>query len=256
MTILAGFSASRQSDAPINLATRIALSGGETVVAVAIAERVVDQIGGDLDIPVVIHQAASVPVRLLELVAEFSATMVVVGSSSSGLLGRVTLRSVTDRMVHTAAVPVAITARGYPSTPQPLSRITAAYGGEADVTGLLATAADLAKAWSPLMRIVSFTVQPGWFGSTAAAEHLVVSRWAQRIRDEITAELTDIRQTVAVPDVDLVVGSGANRRDAVESVPWEPGDLLALGSGAAGQIAQVFLARPRQGSSGTHQCRC
>ena len=97
MTILVGFSASRQSDAPINLAIRIARSSGETVVAAAIAERpwppkadpvedeylgyitdearrslqsVVDQVGGDLDIPVVIHQSTSIPAGLLDLVAE------------------------------------------------------------------------------------------------------------------------------------------------------------------------------------------
>ena len=39
MTILAGFSTSRQSDAPINLAIRIAHSSGESIVAAAVAER-------------------------------------------------------------------------------------------------------------------------------------------------------------------------------------------------------------------------
>ena len=63
----------------------------------------------------------------------------VVGSSSSGLLGRVGLGSVTDRLVHTAAVPVAIAPRGYPMNPNPVSRLTAAYGGHADAVGLIAT---------------------------------------------------------------------------------------------------------------------
>ena len=160
MTILVGFSASRQSDAPINLATRIARNSGETVVAAAIAERgrppkvdpvedaylsyltaearkslerVVEEVRGELEIPIVIHESTSVPAGLLELAAEHRASVVVVGSSSSGLLGRVALGSVTDRLVHTAALPVAIAPRSYPTTPKPLSRITAAYGGDADL---------------------------------------------------------------------------------------------------------------------------
>ena len=265
MTILVGFSTSRQSDAPINLAIRIARSSGQSIVAAAVAERswpprsdpvedeyvdyvteqarsslqrVVDRVRGDLDIPVVIHQSASVPAGLLELGTEHRASMVVVGSSSSGLLGRVALGSVTDRLVHTAAIPVAIAPRGYPATPEALTRITAAYGGEADLNGLVAAAAGLAKAWSMPMRIVSFSVRPF---SIEPAENLVVGRWAQRMEDEVTEQLKRVRQNFAVPDVDVVVGTGRTWRDAVEGVSWDPGELLALGSGAAGTRSHVFL---------------
>ena len=61
------------------------------------------------------------------------------------------------------------------------------------------------------------------------------------MNDEIVGQLARVRERVAASDVDIVVGSGRNWRDAVESVAWEPGDLLALGSGAAGEIAHVFL---------------
>ena len=164
--------------------------------------------------------------------------LLVVGSSSSGLLGRVALGSVTDRLVHTAVVPVAIAPRGYPATPEPLTRITAAYGAEADLNGLVAAAAGLAKAWSIPMRIVSFSVRPF---SIEPAENLVVGQWAQRMEHEVTEQLNKVRQNFAVPDVDVVVGTGRTWRDAVEGVPWESGELLALGSGAAGAISHVFL---------------
>jgi nucleotide-binding universal stress UspA family protein len=271
MTILVGFSASRQSDAPINLATRIARNTGEAVLAAAVVERpwppkgdpvedeylryvtaqaqqsldrVIKQARGDLDIPAVVHQSTSIPTGLLELAAENEATLVVVGSSSSGLLGRVALGSVTDRLVHTAAVPVAIAPRGYPLSPEPLSRITAAYGGEADITGLLAAVAELAKAWSVPVRIVSFTVRPaGSFGATieSSAEELVIAQWAKRMHEEIVTQLDKIRSHIVVPHLDIVVGSGSDWGEAVENVAWEPGDILALGSGAAGEISRVFL---------------
>ena len=66
----------------------------------------------------------------MELAADHDADLVVVGSSSSGLLGRVALGSVTDRLVHTAAVPVAIAPRGYPRNSGPIHRLSVSYGGQ------------------------------------------------------------------------------------------------------------------------------
>jgi nucleotide-binding universal stress UspA family protein len=271
MTIIAGFSSSRQGTAPLNLAAQIARWTGEKVVAAAVVERpwpakddpieqeylryvttqasraldgVVGQLPDDLDIPTVVHQSSSIPTGLLDLVAAHNASLVVVGSSSSGLLGRVALGSVTERLVHTAAVPVAIAPRGYPLGPEPIRRLTAAYGGEADLNGLIAAAAELAKQWPVQLRIVSFTVRPVTVFSGAiepSAEDLVVRQWARRTEDDIAKQLNDVRARVAVPDVDVVVGSGHDWREAVEGISWEPGDMLLLGSGAAGQAAHVFL---------------
>ena len=135
MTIIAAVSWSRQGGAPLNLAAQISRWTGDKVVAATIVERtwppkadpvedeylryvtsqasrsldrVVSQLPGDLDIPTVVHQSTSIPTGLLELAAAHNARIVVVRSSSSGLLGRVVLGSVTERLVHTAAVPVAI----------------------------------------------------------------------------------------------------------------------------------------------------
>src|SRR6478609_6153907 len=187
MTIVAGFSSSRQGPAPLNLAAQISRWTGDKVVAAAIVERpwptkddpgeqeylrhvtsqasrsldkVVSQLPGDLDIPTVVHQSTSIPTGLLELAAAHNARIVVVGSSSSGLLGRVVLGSVTERLVHSAAVPVAIAPRGYPMSPTPITRLTAAYGGAADAVGLIQSSAELAQQWSARLRIASFTVRP------------------------------------------------------------------------------------------------
>lgn len=271
MTIIAGFSSSRQGTAPLNLAAQISRWTGDKVVAAAIVERpwpakddpvegeylryitsaasqaidrVVGQLPDDLDIPTVVHQSTSIPTGLMELVDAHDARLVVVGSSSSGLLGRVTLGSVTERLVHTASVPVAIAPRGYPLGPEPIRRLTAAYGGEADINGLIASAAELAKQWPVQLRIVSFTVRPVTMYSGSiepSVEDLVVQQWARRTMDDIVKQLNDIRGRIAVPDVEVVVGSGHDWREAVESVSWEAGDMLLLGSGAAGQAAQVFL---------------
>ena len=271
MTIIAAISASRQGTAPLHLAAQIARSTGDKIVAAAVVERpwppradpvedeylgyvtsqarqslerMVGKLPAELDTWVVVHQSTSVPTGLTDLAAEIGAELVVVGSSSSGLLGRVALGSVTNRLVHTAAVPVAIAPRGYPLGPDPIRRLTAAYGGEADINGLIPAAAELATQWPVQLRIVSFTVRPvRMFGGSieSSAEDLVVQQWSRLTFDDIAKQLNAVRDRISVPDVDVVVGTGHDWREAVEDVPWEAGDMLLLGSGAAGQAAQVFL---------------
>jgi nucleotide-binding universal stress UspA family protein len=271
MTIIAGFSASRQGSAPLNLATQLASVAGEKIIAAVIVERipstrgnpieeeflshltaqateslerVITRVRGHVDVSIVVHQSSSVPRGLAELVEQHAADLVVVGSSSSGLLGRVALGSVTDRLVHTAAVPVAIAPRGYPWSSAPIQRLTAAYGGAADAVGLITTTAELAMRWSVRMRIASFTVRPFTKFSGAieqTAENLVVQRWTRQTTDSAFTQLNDIRDGVSIPDVEVKVGSGTDWTEAVNSVGWESGDMLLLGSGAAGPVAQVFL---------------
>ena len=271
MTIIAGFSSSRQGSAPLNLAAQIARSTGDKIVAAAIVERpwpprddpvekeylrlvtsqasdsldrVARQLPDDVDVSTVVHQSTSIPTGLMELVSAHDANLVVVGSSSSGLLGRVTLGSVTERLVHTALVPVAIAPRGYPLESIPIRRLTAAFGGEADINGLIPAAAEIARIWSASLRIVSFTVRPvQMFGGSIepTAEDLVVQQWSKRTFDDIVKQLNAVRIHVPVPDVEVVVGTGHDWREAVEAVSWEAGDMLLLGSGAAGPLAHVFL---------------
>jgi nucleotide-binding universal stress UspA family protein len=271
MTIIAGFSFSRQGSAPLNLATELARTTGEKIIAAAVVERVlpagvdpiedeyrgylasqataslervVDQIPGDFDISVIVHHATSIPNGLMELAAQHCADVVVVGSSSSGLLGRVTLGTVTERLVYTSRVPVGIAPRGYPSSPVPVQRLTVAYRGGTEAVALISTGAELAKQWRARLRIASFTVRPfTMFGGSIerSAEELVVQQWTRRTMDAAVEQLDAARATVSIPDVDVVMGTGTEWRDAVDDIAWEPGDMLLLGSGAAGPLAQVFL---------------
>ena len=271
MTIIAGFSSSRQGSAPLNLAAQLARSTGEKIIAAVVVERalpagvdpiedeyrgflasragasleqVVEQVRGDLDISTTVHHSSSISQGLMELVGQHGADVVVVGSSSSGLLGRIALGSVTARLVHTSKVPVALAPRGYLASPVPLQRLTVAYGGAADAVGLIATSAELAKQWKVQLRIASFTVPPlTLFGGSVerSAEELVVKQWTSKTTDAAVKQLNAAREEVSIPDVDVVIGTGTDWRQAVENIAWETGDVLLLGSGAAGPMAQVFL---------------
>ncbi|MBU9766557.1 universal stress protein [Mycobacterium sp. TNTM28] len=271
MTILAAFSASRHSSAPLNLAVQLARTTGEKVIAAAVVERswpprddpiegeylayvraqasqvlqrAVAVLPADVDVTPLVHESTSIPTGLLELADRHRATLVAVGSSSSGMLGRVALGSVTERLVHTARLPVAFAPRGYAQSDAVIGRLTAAYGGEADVNGLIPATAALAAAWKARLRIVSFSVRntAAFHGSIeSSAEALVVQQWARRTQADITKQLNVIRARMALPEVDVLVGVGHDWNAAVQSIDWEAGDLLVLGSGAAAPVAQVFL---------------
>jgi len=268
MTIVACFSASSQGRAPLHLAAQIARCTGDKVVAVSIVERpwrpepdpveqeyvgyvtgqtkrvleeAVASLPADVDKWAVVSESDSVPKGLTELATEVNADVVVVGSSSTGLLGRVTLGSVSGRLVHTAQVPVAIAPRGYPGDPGPIRRLSVAYGGQAKNVGLIASSAELANKWSTQLRIVSFTVRPVYGAFERSAEEMVIQQWEKRTTDEIAKQLNTVRSAVAVAEVEVKTGIGHDWRAAVENVPWEVGDLFLLGSGAAGAKAQVFL---------------
>jgi nucleotide-binding universal stress UspA family protein len=271
VTIIAGFSASRQGSAPLHLAAQLARTTGEKIIAAAVLEtttlaksnplerryldtqadhtlrslsRLVDEMRPDVDITPIVHRAKSIAGGLLELAAEHGAEVVAVGSSSTGLLGRITLGSVTDRLVHTARVPVAIAPRGYPEITASVNRLTVAYGGAADSTKPIQAAAELATAWGATLRIASFTVQPAlkYGGSIErSAEDLVTEQWARKTEAGVRKQLDKARAKIPIPDVDLVIGTGTEWSDAVNDVPWMYGDLLVLGSGAAGKRSQVFL---------------
>ncbi|MDR2279249.1 MAG: universal stress protein [Gordonia sp. (in: high G+C Gram-positive bacteria)] len=272
MTILAGFSASSKGSAPVALASQIARTTGDDVVAAAVFERrrpatvdpiedeyidyvavqaeralhgAVDDVRAGPSVSVQVVQATSIRDGLSAAAVEHSASLVTVGSSSSGVLGRIALGSVTEQLVHTAEVPVAIAPRGYQPGAVPITRLTAAFGGRADVNGLISSAAALAASWNVPLRVASFTVRDvsGIMGTTdpAAAENLVLKKWWTRTRDDIDRELDEARHALAATKPQIAVGVGRDWQSAVHDIDWRPGDLLLLGSGAAAQMQHVFL---------------
>jgi nucleotide-binding universal stress UspA family protein len=71
----------------------------------------------DISATTLVHHARSAPAGLLELAEQHDATVIVVGSSSAGAFGRVALGSVTDGLIHSSPIPVALSSRGYRCKP-------------------------------------------------------------------------------------------------------------------------------------------
>ena len=178
MTIIAAISASRQGTAPLHLAAQIARSTGDKIVAAAIVERpwpprddpVEDEYlrlchlaGQRSSLEQSGRQAAGrsrhlgrrAPINLCPNRFDGScrrqngADLVVVGSSSSGTAGPGGVGQ-CDRPAgaYRGSAGGDCPARLPDVCPTRYSRLTAAYGGQADVNGLIATSAELAKQWS------------------------------------------------------------------------------------------------------------
>src|SRR3954454_21335775 len=152
------------------------------------------RIGADLPVELVTHSARSVSSGLLEVARERRATVVALGSSSTGVFGRVALGGVAERILHSADIPVALAPHGYDTgtTHARITRITVAFGRADKDSDLLVTAAAVAADIGASLRVACFAVRPmtAAAGSVEpAAEDLVVGEWATGLEGDIRQAL-------------------------------------------------------------------
>ena len=200
------------------------------------------QIGPDLSVELVTHQARSVPSGLLEIARERDATLVALGSSSGGVLGSVSLGGVAERILHSTDIPVTLAPKGFDTRSENarVSRVTVAFGRADHDSDLLLTAASVAKDIGASLRVVCFAVRPltAAIGSIRPeVEDLVVNEWTHQLE-------ADIKQTLgsgsAETRVDFVVGQGGSWAEAMADVSWSDGEVLAVGTSSSA-ISRFFL---------------
>ena len=197
------------------------------------------------------HSARSAPAGLLEVAKQYDAYMIVVGTSSAGVFGHISLGSVTNRLLHSSPVAIALAPRGFRSQPgAKVKRVTAAYDGSASAESLLLAAAGVAARVGASLRIASFAVwsRPAYTTRLGTdSEDLVLREWITDLEKSAHAALEQVEELAKVPrQVETVVGHGESWEEAIDDVGWDDDDVLVVGSSAVGPIAQVFL-----GSRGT-----
>lgn len=273
MTIVVGVAPEHRGAEVLHLAATLARSAGEDVVLaavvpapwapsparidgeyqsylaaaadVALAEA---QAGfpSDVTTSVVTRHARSAADGLLEVADEHGASLVVVGSSSAGTFGHVALGSVSDRLVHSSHLPVALAPRGYRATPDArVRRVTAAYGGSAAADDLVIAAARVAGRVGAGLRLASFAVRPRspiTAGIGSRGESPVVREWIDEVHSHATEVLADVQRLPVPPTLEeSVVGWGESWPAAMDDVPWRVDDVLVVGSSSIGPIARVFI---------------
>lgn len=190
-------------------------------------------------------KARSGPAGLLDAVQRHDARLLVTGSSGDGAWGHIALGSVTDRLLHSSPVPVAMATRGLRYPPETrMRRVTVALDGTEGSADTLGDAAALARDAGASLRVVSFGVRAsGMYPPEAGlhAEDQVVQAW----RAQVEATIADA--VAAVPAAselrpETLLAEGESWGEALDAPDWQPGDLLVIGSSSSQRLlSRVFL---------------
>ena len=262
MTVLVALTPGERGTAALHLGTMMARSAGEQVVVATVvptpwppspfpgeaeylryAEQTAEQalararaqLGGELVADFLVQHARSVSAGLLELASSRGVSLVALGSSAAGLLGRVGLSGVAERILHSTHVPVVLAPRGFSAAGTRVSRVTVAFGPSDERSDLLRRSAGLAESLGAGLRVASFASRPvgGYGGSIeGSAEDLVVHQWARQLQTMIEAALPAGEGALAT-QVETVVGQGGSWGDAIGAVPWSVGDVLTVGASSS-----------------------
>jgi nucleotide-binding universal stress UspA family protein len=193
-----------------------------------------------------VARARSTSAGLVEVAEQRDASLIVLGSSDAGVLGRVAFGSVAERLLHTSHVPVALAPRGFRCRPDStLSRITAAFGAAEGDDELVVAAAGVAARIGAQLRVASFAVRPRTpltAGIGSRAEDAVLVEWAEEVERAQRVVLDKVAALPVAPEVtEQVIGHGTEWSAALADLHWGDGDLLAVGSSAVGPVARVFI---------------
>jgi nucleotide-binding universal stress UspA family protein len=191
-------------------------------------------------------QARSTSSGLLEVAQQHDATMVVLGSSTAGVLGRVAFGSVAERLLHSSPLPVALAPRGFRSRADArVTDLTAAFGASEGSDELVVAVGGVAARVGATLRIASFAVRPRTpltAGIGSRAEESVLNVWGAEVAKAQQAVLATVSRLPHAPSkVAAVIGHGTDWAAAIEDIGWEDGSVLAVGSSSAGPIERVFI---------------
>ena len=115
-----------------------------------------------VDVPIDYHAVTgrSVTSALLQAADECQASVLVLGSSTDGAVGRIVVGSTTDKLLHSSPIPLALSPRGYRSTAADgFSRVTCAFSDGEESEKVVAHAVSFARSLGTPARVASFGVR-------------------------------------------------------------------------------------------------
>jgi nucleotide-binding universal stress UspA family protein len=186
------------------------------------------------------HAVADVsPAHALhELAAEYGVSLIVVGSTHRGPVGRVLPGTTGERLLHGSPCPVAIVPQGYGAEERLLRTIGVGYDGSEESEAALTSACELASRVDAVLHVIGVfdanqvgapaMTTPGWVSLSKEAERRQRERFSRRVAEQPS--------DVAVESA-FITGS-PNRELAAES---ESLDLIVIGSRGYGPLHAVLL---------------
>jgi nucleotide-binding universal stress UspA family protein len=280
MTILIGLAPGQKDDAAVHLGGMLARSTGEGVIVLAVVPapwppdpyqadkeylahlasradkaliRAQAYLGDSIPgVERLLLRAESVAAGLLQVIEERQVSSVALGSSSIGLLGRVMLGGVAERILHATDLPVVVAPRAFhQGRAGRVSRVSVAFGRADHDGALMSRAAASAQGMAAPLRVVCFAVRPmaEYVGAMEPGnEQLVVGEWVKRLEDDIATALAAATrpseqvggQTATKTRVETVLGQGGSWAEAMSDVAWSAGEILVVGT-STGPLSRFFL---------------
>jgi len=274
MTVLVGYSPKARDHGGLALAAMLARSSGEALVVCCVVrdrwetasvarvdveyaeylnglarDALTDAkefLGEDACAEYVVRTGRSVPTTLAKEAAAREARILVLGSSSHGPWGYVALGSVTDRLLHSAELPVALAPLGFRTkSGSAVRRATVGLDGTRLSEAVLVAAAMVTRQVAVDLRVVTFAVRGRTMYPARAgyrAEDMVMAAW----REQANAMQHKVLEWLATHDAvstptDFAIVDGRDWDDALERAGWLEGDVLVLGSSPHGPLSRVFL---------------
>ena len=256
--MIAGFDGREQSVDALRLAGELARASGSTLEVAT----VLPLVAFPVDLPAFEHALAtrfgdlfaaaatelgepgfvprrleeSSPARALyELAEREAASLIVVGSTHRGALGRIFPGSVAERLLSGAPCPIAVAPRGYaPAERRRTGVIGVGYDGGPESARALETATGIARDLDATLRLIAVVPpilsEPPLIGRTALG-------FGELIREHLERALADGRARAGDAETILVEGDPATELAAqAESL-----DLLVLGSRRYGPLRRTLL---------------
>ncbi len=272
MSLVVGIDPGRRSASALHLAAMLARSVDTDLVVVAVLPQVwptnagtVDAewraftrehanaaldhaaavLGGSISAEYLIHESSSVRRGLMEFADRHGAEFIVVGSSASGPVGRITLGSEIDSLLHSSRAAVAIAPQGFRVRGDArVSRVTIAYRDGSSAKDAVLGAAEAAAEMHAELRIASFAVVPPGSGSSGAGfgvEQRIADAWRTDIAERSERMLAEVAKVPNAPRAAAAIESGRDWDDVLASVEWDPEEVLVVGSSSLGTAPSVFL---------------
>lgn len=203
------------------------------------------------DVPATGHVAVgeSIPETLIAKAQELGSDVMVVGAQGGGIFKRFSLGTVVNALLHSCPIPLALAPRGY-NEPGPLTRISTMVGplpGATDVFSL--GVARAAKRGIPL-RVVSLAIEGETPLASASATAGGAGSRPDGAGEDILAALTpslpvgiaaDAEKLKSADALSTEVAAGKSVEAAVNTVSWQPGEVVFLGSSRLGTKGRLFL---------------
>lgn len=174
---------------------------------------------------------------LIEIARQAGAAMIVVGGATDGLIRRHRLGTVSTELLHSSPLPVALAPRGYVERRRvKIDMLTVAVPATDSGSSPLPFSLGLAELASIDIRLLSLVSLDLPFADESSLE-------ARKQQVAVAQKLLeDTRASVDLDiDVEVLVADGDTLDEALDNLPWDDNDIVAVGSGRLGADDRVFL---------------